>query len=397
MTERLYYADSYLHEFEAAVVRSEPRGEHQGLWLDRTVFYPTTCGQPFDTGTLGTARVVDVFEDAGDIVHLVEGSEMPAAGDRLIGRIDWPRRFDHMQQHTGQHLLSAAFVHRCGAKTVSFHLGAEVSTIDLERETKPEEIAAAENEANAIVWDDRPVAIRYASGEDAVALPLRKESTRSGTLRLIDIERCDLSACGGTHVKSTGAIGLIAITAWERFKGGQRIEFVCGGRALARMRSLRDVTASAVRLLSTAPADIPAAVERLQSEQREQKRILTLQQSTLARYQADELVADAEPRDWGGVVIRTVAGDASVLNTLASAIVSRPGLLVVLVSAAAPAVVVAARSVDVSISCAELVRSLTTRFGGRGGGKPDRAQAGGIAVDPTEIATAARHLVAGGS
>jgi len=397
MTERLYYADCYAHEFEAAVVRTEARDGRHALWLDRTLFYPTTGGQPFDTGSLGAGRVVDVFEDAGDIVHLVEGAEVPATGDRVTGRIDWTRRFDHMQQHTGQHVLSAAFIHRCQAKTISFHLGSDVSTIDLERETTPEEMVAAEDDANAVVWDDRLVSIRYASAENAAALPLRKESARSGTLRLIEVDRCDLSACGGTHVRSTGAIGLIAILGWERFKGGQRIEFVCGGRALTRMRSLRDITASAVRLLSTMPADIPAAVERLQSEQREQKRILALQQSTLARYQADELLACAEPRQWGGVVIRTIAGDAHVLKTLASALVSRPGLLVVLVSSAAPALVVAARSANVSISCAELVRALTARFGGRGGGKPDLAQAGGMAADPTEIAAAARDFLAAGT
>jgi len=393
MTERLYYADSYAHEFDAAVVRAEPRDKRHALWLDRTLFYPTTGGQPFDTGTLGTVRVIDVFEEADDIVHLVEGAAVPASGDRVTGRIDWTRRFDHMQQHTGQHVLSAAFIHRCGVKTVSFHLGSDVSTIDLERETRPEEMTAAEDEANAVVWEDRQVSIRYASAENAAALPLRKESGRSGTLRLIEVDRCDLSACGGTHVRSTGAIGLIAVIGWERFKGGQRIEFVCGGRALKRMRNLRDVTASAVRLLSTVPADIPAAVERLQSEQREQQRILALQQSTLARYQADELVAGAESHPWGTVVIRPIEGDATLLNRLASAIVNRPGFLVVLVSSSAPALLVAARSSNASIACDELVRKLTARFGGRGGGRPDLAQAGGIAADPTEIAAAARDLV----
>jgi alanyl-tRNA synthetase len=394
MTDRLYYADSYCREFDAVVVRTEPRGARHAVWLDRTLFYPTTGGQPFDTGTLGPARVVDVFEEADGIVHLAEGTEMPAAGDRVTGRIDWTRRFDHMQQHSGQHVLSAAFVHRCGAKTVSFHLGSDVSTIDLERETTPAEISAAESEANAVVWDDRPVSIRYASAADAAALPLRKESARSGTLRLIEIDRCDLSACGGTHVRSTGAIGLIAITGWERFKGGQRIEFVCGGRALARMRSLRDITASAVRVLSTIPADIPAAVERLQSEQREQKRLIAQQQSALARYQAEELVAGAESCEWGSAVVRTIAGDAAALNALASAIVSRPGLLAVLVSSSSPALVVAARSAGLTISCADLVRALAARFGGRGGGKPDLAQAGGMAADPAQIAAAARDLVA---
>jgi alanyl-tRNA synthetase len=402
MTDRLYYNDSAQREFDAIITRSEPRGERQAIWLDRTLFYPTTGGQPFDTGTIrlqpdshGTdaSRVVDVFEEAGDIVHLVEGADIPLSGGRVTARIDWTRRFDHMQQHTGQHVLSAAFVKRWGVKTVSFHLGSEASTIDLERETTPQQIAAAEDDANAVVWEDRAVAIRYASADDAASLPLRKESTRSGTLRLIDIDGWDLSACGGTHVTSTGAVGLIAVAGWERFKGGQRIEFVCGGRALARLRQLRDITASTVRLLSTVPADIPAVVERLQTEQREQKRMLAVQQTALAGYQADELAASAEPRPWGGMVIRTVDGDAAALKALASAIVSRPALFVVLVSSSAPALVVAARSSNVPVSCADLIRSLTARFGGKGGGKPDLAQAGGIAAESAAIVAAARDLV----
>jgi alanyl-tRNA synthetase len=338
--------------------------------------------------------VVDVFEEAGDIVHIAEGGERPSAGARVAGSVDWLRRFDHMQQHTGQHVLSAAFVKRCGVKTVSFHLGSEVSTIDLERETTPAEIAAAEDEANAVVWDDRAVSIRYSDAADAAALPLRKESTRSGTLRLVDIERWDLSACGGTHVRSTGAIGLIAVAGWERFKGGQRLEFVCGARALERLRQLREVSAAAVRLLSTVPAEIPAAIERLQSEHREQKRMLTMQQTALVRFQADELVASAEPHAAGHVVIRTLDADANTLKMLASAIVSRPGHLAVLVSLSTPALVVAARSSDVAVSCAEIVRSLTGRFGGKGGGRPDLAQAGGFAANPADFAAAARDLVA---
>src|SRR5687768_2765594 len=155
-------------------------------------------------------------------------------GATVEGTIDWPRRFDHMQQHTGQHLLSAAFDRLCGARTESFHLGTVTSTIDLAREVSSSEIRAAEDEANRIVWEDRTVTIRMASADEAATLPLRKESVRTGSLRLIEIEGFDLSACGGTHVSSSGAIGIIASTGWEKFRGGTRVEFVCGGRVLAR-------------------------------------------------------------------------------------------------------------------------------------------------------------------
>ena len=196
MTERLYYTDPYQTEFEAVVERAEPRGGHLAVVLNRTAFYPTSGGQPYDTGTISGAAVVDVIDtEAGAIEHLVEGRL--EAGQSVHGAIDWARRFDHMQQHTGQHVLSAAFDRLHGARTISFHLGRDTSTIDLEREVSPALIAAAEDEANRIVWQNDPVAIRFVSDEEAARLPLRKPPAREGTLRLIEIAGFDLSACGG--------------------------------------------------------------------------------------------------------------------------------------------------------------------------------------------------------
>ncbi len=178
---------------------------------------------------------------------------------RSIGTIDWARRFDHMQQHTGQHVLSAAVDRLFGVRTVSFHLGKDASTIDVARELSRTEIAAAETEANRVIWENRSVSIRFVSAEDAATLPLRKESLREGTLRLVEIDGFDLSACGGTHVERTGSIGVIATGAVERFKGGQRLEFFCGGRALDQFRAMRDTLAGAVRLLSVLPGELPGA------------------------------------------------------------------------------------------------------------------------------------------
>ncbi|HEY6211257.1 MAG TPA: alanyl-tRNA editing protein, partial [Vicinamibacterales bacterium] len=283
-TERLYYKDAYLRGFDATVTSAGRDGEARWVTLDRTAFYPTSGGQPFDTGTLGGFRIVDVVDrDDGSIAHVVEsrtvnrepgtGNLEPGTGNlepgtSLHGEIDWRRRFDHMQQHTGQHVLSAAFDRLYKVATVSFHLGAESSTIDLARTVTADEIAKAEDEANRIVWEDRPVHIRFADAEEAAALKLRKPSAREGTLRLIDVEDFDLSACGGTHVARTGAIGVIAVASSERFKGGQRLEFVCGGRALARFRSLRDAVAASVRSLSVMPAELPAAIEKLHADTR---------------------------------------------------------------------------------------------------------------------------------
>jgi alanyl-tRNA synthetase len=401
MTDRLYYTDSYSAAFDATVVAVRPAEGRTHVVLDRSAFYPTSGGQPFDTGMLESIRVVDVFENDEDhgvvhvLEHLVSGGRVPQAGDRVKGAVDWERRFDHMQQHTGQHVLSAAFDRLFGARTVSFHLGVDSSTIDLARELTAADISAAESEANRIVWENRPVSVRFVTAEEAAKLPLRKESLREGTLRLIDIEGFDLSACGGTHVARTGAIGVIAINSWERFKGGYRVEFLCGDRALKRFRTLRDSVAASVRLLSVAPEDLAGSIDRLQNEVKEQKRFLNTLNMELARHRAEGLAASAEDSPKGRLLLRVADGDANTLKTIASTITSKPGFLVVLVSATPPLLVVIARSSDVSVSASELLSALTAKFGGRGGGKPDLAQGGGLTGSRDEILTYAHNLIKG--
>ncbi|HZR27081.1 MAG TPA: DHHA1 domain-containing protein [Vicinamibacterales bacterium] len=375
MTKRLYYNDPYLRSFDATVTSVDRDGERPIVTLDQTAFYPTSGGQPFDTGTLGDARVVDVIDrEDGTIAHVVEAGFW-GTGDPIHGEIDWSRRFDHMQQHTGQHVLSAAFERLFHVRTVSFHMGADASTIDLARAVSDQEVAAAEAEANRIVWEDRSVDIRYASAEEAAALPLRKESRREGTLRLIDVTGFDLSACGGTHVARTGAIGIIAISGWEKFKGGYRVEFLCGGRALKQFGSWRDITDAATRLLSIGAADLPSVIERMQADAKEQKRALAGLHNELARCRADELAATAD----NGLIVQPVDADASGLKMLATAITSKPGLTVILFSAQQPALVVVARSADVTdVNAHKLLGALIAKYGGRGGGKPELAQGGGL-------------------
>jgi len=409
MNDRLYYTDAYCRSFSGVITRVDRLDGKTIVELDRTAFYPTSGGQPFDTGTL-VARlfegreekieVVDVLdEDHGAVMHVLGGDTPRSEGGELTvgvnvrGTIDWARRFDHMQQHTGQHVLSAAVDRLFGVRTVSFHLGRDASTIDLARELSLDEIAAARNEANCIVWENRPVSVRYASAEEAAKLPLRKESQREGTLRLIDIDGFDLSACGGTHVERTGSIGVIATGAVERFKGGQRLEFFCGGRALDRFTSMQDTLVGAVRLLSVLPGELPGAIDRLLTEARDQQRTISALRQDLASYRAEELAAAAEPAAAGQLVLRIVDGDASTLRSLASAIVARPGFVVVLVSSGHPALVVAARSQDARISASDVVKTLIGAFGGRGGGKPELAQGGGLDGSPEAILDAARRAL----
>ncbi len=396
MTDRLYYNDSYNRDFEASVVRVDRRGDRQAVWLDRSSFYPTSGGQPFDTGTLGDGRVVDVEVEDDDIVHLVEGGSALTVGRHVRGQIDWARRLDHMQQHTGQHVLSAAFIRSSNVPTVSFHLGGDVSTIDLPTEPSPGQIAAAEDEANRVVWENHPVTVRYAEADETATMGLRKPSLRQGTLRLIDIEQFDVSACGGSHVTRTGEIGLIAVTGWERFRGGQRLQFVCGGRALTRLRSLRDASVASTRLLSVLPEEIPGAIERMQHDAREQKRTIAGLEHELARFRADALAASAEAGPGAGLVLRVIDAPAATLKTLATTVTERPGLLVALVSTTTPATLVVARSPDIAIACDGIVKAVCGRFGARGGGRPDLAQAGGLNGSPDEIVAEVRRLASEG-
>src|SRR5690606_41152042 len=200
---------------------SEPRDGGFAVVLDRTAFYPTSGGQPFDTGRLGAAKVTEVVDgDDGAVVHFTSAALEP--GSNVSGEVDWPRRFEHMQQHTGQHVLSAAFDRLFEVRTESFHLGADSCTIDLAREVTAAEVAAAVDEANRVVWENRPVTVRFVTAEEAAALPLRKEPARDGRLRIIDVEGFDLSACGGTHVDRTGAIGIVAAQAVEKVRGRSR-------------------------------------------------------------------------------------------------------------------------------------------------------------------------------
>jgi alanyl-tRNA synthetase len=342
---------------------------------------------------LGGSRVIDVVENEdGDVVHLLEGPP-PRVGHALHGVIDWPRRFDHMQQHTGQHVLSAAIDRKFSVRTVGFHLGAEVSTIDLARELTRAELLAAEDEANDIVWDDRPVTIKFVTSAEAAALPLRKEPVREGTLRLIAIEQFDVSACGGTHVMRTGTIGIIAVTAWERFKGGQRLEFVCGGRALARIRALRDTAAESVRLLSVGSGELPTAIARMQADLKEYRRQLADVNSELAGYKVEELAAQAEQFGDLRVTLRAVAADAASLKVMASNLAGRPRRVAVLVSSSQPALAVVSRSADVQVSASDLLKRLLSTFGGKGGGKPDLAQGGGLDARPEAILGEARQIL----
>jgi alanyl-tRNA synthetase len=391
MTDRIYYTEPSCRSFEGTVIRA---GEHDGrpmVVLDRTAFYPTSGGQPFDTGSLGSVAVTETIDAGDDIVHVV--SSPMSAGAAVKGEIDWPRRFDHMQQHTGQHVLSAAFDRLFENRTTSFHMGAEISTIDLAREAATPDIERAVDEANRVVWEDRDVSLRFVSADEAARLPLRKEPVREGTLRLVEIKDFDLSACGGTHVHRTGAIGMIAVTNAERFRGGSRLTFACGGRASRVFRNYCDAVAGAVRVLSVVPHELPNAIERAQLESKELRKIVSRLQGMLAGHEAARMLA-ATPMGEFRVVAEALDGwDAVGLKAIASALAVESGVAAALVSLGDPMAIVVARSQDVAIDASKTLRTLLDRFGGRGGGRPDLAQGAGLVGKVDEILTAAREIL----
>jgi len=392
MTERLYYSDPYLREFDATLLDTTSYEGQTALVLDRTAFYPTSGGQPFDVGVFGDVRVIDVVDaEDGRILHVVDRAPSTTT---LHGRIDWTRRFDHMQQHTGQHVLSAAFDHLFRVRTESFHLGVEYSTIDLAREVSPKEIAKAEEEANRVVWEDRRVAIRFVQADEAAGLGLRKETKREGTVRLIDVEDFDLSACGGTHVARTGAIGIIAVSGMEKVRGGTRVTFLCGSRALTGFRALREAVSGSVRVLSVTPAELPAAIEKMQLEAKELRRQAKDLQGKVAVQEADALADAATDVAGARVVAASLAGwDAGGLKIIASRIVERPAHVVVLVSEPPPSAIVIARSSDVAVDAGGLLKELLSRHGGKGGGRAELAQGGGVTSPAADVLQSARTLL----
>jgi alanyl-tRNA synthetase len=269
-TDRLYYNDSFTRDFTAEVTSCEPeptKSAPPSRWrvtLDRTVFYPTSGGQPHDTGQIGPAKVLDVIDEDDDVVHIVDHSLPPG---QVPARIDWPRRFDHMQQHTGQHLLSAIFQQEFSLPTVSFHLGAELCTIDLRGgEPTQQLLDAAAGAANQIVYEDRAVNIKYGTAEELAAAGVRKTVERAGMLRAIEIEALELQPCGGTHVKRTGQIGTILLRGLSKVRQDWRIEFACGQRAEKCARADFANLKIVATKLNCAPQETAAAAERLTTE-----------------------------------------------------------------------------------------------------------------------------------
>ena len=367
MSDRLYYHDSYLTKFTARVVDAAADGRR--IYLDRTAFYPTSGGQPFDTGTLQDVEVTDVVDEDHRVAHLLAS---PIEAQEVSGVIDWRRRFDHMQQHTGQHLLSAVLVDLFDAPTVSFHLGADSSNIDIGSILEPEELRKAERRANEIVFENRPVSVTFQdSSED---LGLRKPTERQGAIRIVSIQDLDRSACGGTHVRATGEIGPILIRKLDRIRGSQRIEFLCGHRAVRRARADFEALSAVSRAYSSsldeAPALVAAQLEKLQDAEKGRRKLAI----ELAQYRGREQYAAAVPGPDGiRKMVRQVAELSDDLRAEAQSFTAGEKSVYVALAENPPAILLAA-SKDSGLHAGDLLKAAVTKAGGRGGGNANVAQ-----------------------
>ena len=391
-TERLYYTDSHLIEFDARVIDVTERvSGWTAVTLDRTAFYPTGGGQPGDTGALDGARVVECTDEGETVLHVIQGPT-PVVGSMVKGRVDWPRRLDHIQQHTGQHILSQALVTLFKAPTHSFRVMDQVCEIDVElSDPSGERIERAVELANNVIWEDRQVAIKNVTAEEAAQLPLRKDSAREGTLRLIEIEGFDLTPCGGTHASHTGEVGLIAVRSWERAKGLTRIEFVAGRRALEDYRRANQTARSVAALFSASRDDAPRLAARMLEENKDLHHRLRTLEDMASRVEADQLIGQTDASEEGlRVVAKTFEGrDAESLKQLAQSLIAQPNVVALLGSSDKEAArLVFARSGDATGDMSILMREACSIIDGRGGGKPDLAQGGGKNVSKLSDAIA---------
>lgn len=386
VNNKLFYQDSYIQTFTSKITKQEK--DDKGLWyvvLEETAFYPTGGGQPFDSGTLNNIHVLNVEEIDGEIRHYIETPILDSLGS-LEGQINWERRFDHMQQHAGQHILSAAFEELFKYHTVSFHLGEEVLTIDLDIEELTEsEAAEAEKLANQIILENRPIETKWVSQAELTQYPLRKQPTVSENIRLVIIPEFDYNGCGGTHPSSTAQVGAIKILDWEKQRKKIRIRFLCGHRVLKQFHVKHQVITQLTRLLNAPEHGMIQSLERLLENVKSADKQLEEARQTLLQFEAREMIHDQLDQDKNGHgIISKVVQNRSMkeLQQLARMITNNSKeVIVILISENESQLqVVTARGSAQNVSMKELLADILPLINGKGGGNEVMAQGGGDLV-----------------
>ncbi len=380
-SRRLYLENPYQVEFEAKVVEKTIRRHKPALILDQTCFYPESGGQVHDSGWINGVAVLEVMEEGERIVHVLENE---VTTETVKGTIDWKSRFDHMQQHTGQHILSQSFYELIAAETLSFHMGKSSSTVEMDmREISEKKVEEVERRANDLVFENREIKIHSLREDKVLRLPLRKPPKKKGLIRVVEVADFDYSACGGTHVCRTGEVGLIKILKWERIRDNLRFEFICGQRAVEdygrKDRILRDLS----NRLSSHERDILSSVERLFSDLKAQKRAGKKLQEKVAQYEALEFIAKQER------IIKEVFTEKTreEMKFLALSII-RKGDFVVLfgLKGEERGHLVLACSENLKIDMRELVNLISPLVKGRGGGSPSLVEMAVEDVGKIELA-----------
>ena len=391
MTTRLYYDDAYLAAFTAAVIERLTVDGHSAVRLDRSAFYPTSGGQAHDTGTLDGVAVIDVrVAEDGGVLHLLAGPLAEEAA-QVSGVLDWPRRFDHMQQHSGQHILSQSFLEIAGAATAGFHLSAQRVTIDLVQAAfSAQQLSQVEQLANRIVQSNLPVHVSFPGPAELAALQLRKMPEVHAPLRVVAIGDFDRTPCAGTHVAHSAEVALIKIIKVERSKGGQRVEFCCGQRALEDYQRKHATVSRAAAALSCAPADVDGLLEQQLAAQQQLAKQLRAARDELLEHECALLLSQAAAGSGRRVVCRAWHARApEELRELARLLAAQPGVLVLLGSAGEQARVVLACAADLALDMRPLLTGLLQQLGGeRGGGQQRLAQGGGFKATESALQAA---------
>lgn len=393
MTERIYYTNAYAQQFSGTITKKLEIEGRPAVVLDRTCFYPTSGGQPNDVGAIAEVQVLDVVDSDQDIIHVL-AAPLDETGP-VSGTIDWARRFDHMQQHTGQHILSQAFLKvDPAAETVSFHLGTQSCTIDLDIEHLDQEVLyTAEDLANQVIFENRPVQVHFIDSASQEELPIRKESDREGIIRVVEIGGFDYSPCGGTHCKNTGEVGQIKIRGWERVKQRVRVEFFCGRRALLDYRFKNRQMYLLSNEFSTGEDEVLNLVRKQAEQLRAQRKQIENLSERVLTSEVQRLIDSSEPCSGYDLISAIVEDvDPKQLNKLASLILAAGDtskILLLGLRGEKPSLLFARTKEPSSVDLRDLLKEAAPHIDGRGGGSPDRVQAGGARCEGLEKALAA--------